>query len=98
AELARVLRGKADSWSIEKRCVRKDGSHVWMGVDGAVLRDDAGRAVRIVAMIRDVTASKQVEVETFNAESSADKGKPMRDKTATVKKARKSARTKSSGK
>ncbi len=26
AELARVLRGKADSWSIEKRCVRKDGS------------------------------------------------------------------------
>ena len=25
-ELARVLRGKANSWSIEKRCVRKDGS------------------------------------------------------------------------
>jgi PAS domain S-box-containing protein len=98
AELARVLRGKADSWSIEKRCVRKDGSLIWMGVDGAVLRDDAGRAVRIVAMIRELSAGKQAEDETGDAESSADKGKPMRDKTATVKKVRKSASTKSSGK
>ena len=31
AELARMLRGKADSWSIEKRCVRKDGSLIWVG-------------------------------------------------------------------
>ena len=58
-ELARVLHGKANSWSIEKRCVRKDGSAVWVGVNGAVLRDDAGRAVRIMAMISDLTASKQ---------------------------------------
>ena len=50
--LARVLRGKTDSWSIEKRCVRKDGSVIWVGVNGAALRDEAGRAVRIMAMIR----------------------------------------------
>ena len=62
-ELARILRGKADSWSIEKRCVRKDGSPIWVGVHGAVLRDDTGRAVRIVAMISDLTASKQAEQE-----------------------------------
>ena len=42
SELTRMLRGKADSWSIEKRCVRKDGSVVWVGVNGAVLRDDTG--------------------------------------------------------
>jgi PAS domain S-box-containing protein len=59
SELARVLRGKADSWSIEKRCVRKDGSAVWVGVNGAVLRDDTGRAIRILAMISDLTASKK---------------------------------------
>ena len=62
-ELARVLRGKTDSWSIEKRCVRKDGSVIWVGVHGAALRDDTGRAVRIMAMISDITARKQAEQE-----------------------------------
>ena len=57
--LARVLRAKTDSWSVEKRCVRKDGSVVWVGVNGAALRDDTGRAVRIMAMISDITARKQ---------------------------------------
>jgi PAS domain S-box-containing protein len=62
-ELTRVLRGKADWWSIEKRCVRKDGSIIWVNVNGAALRDDAGQAVRIVAMIEDVTVRKQTEQE-----------------------------------
>src|SRR5271170_4324340 len=42
--LARVLRAKTDSWSIEKRCVRKDGSVIWVGVNGAALREESGRA------------------------------------------------------
>ena len=94
SELARVLRGKADSWSIEKRCVCKDGSVVWVGVNGAVLRDSAGRAIRIMAMISDLTASKHAEQELRDAESSAKKGKPMRLKKRAVKKARESAGTK----
>ena len=97
-ELARILRGKADSWSIEKRCVRKDGSLIWAGVHGAVLRDDTGRAVRIMAMISDLTASKQAEQEPRDAESSAKQGKPMRLKKVAVKKARESASRKSSDK
>ena len=83
SELARVLRGKADSWSIEKRCVRKDGSVIWVGVNGAVLRDDTGRAVRIMAMISDLTASKQAEQARCRV--LAEKGKPMRLKKAAVK-------------
>jgi PAS domain S-box-containing protein len=55
-ELARVLRGKTDTWSIEKRCVCKDASIIRVRVNGAVLRDSAGRAIRIVAMISDITA------------------------------------------
>ena len=52
-ELARVFRGQTDSWSIEKRFVRKDGSPVRVVVHGGVVRDDTGKAVRIVAMIRE---------------------------------------------
>jgi len=62
-ELTRVLRGKTDWWSIENRCVRKDGGIIWVNVNGTALRDAAGRAVRIVAMIEDVTARKQMEQE-----------------------------------
>ena len=98
SELTRMLRGKADSWSIEKRCVRKDGSVVWVGVNGAILRDGTGRAVRLLAMISDITASKQAEQELRDAKSSAKKGKPMRLKKVAVKKARESATTKSSDK
>jgi PAS domain S-box-containing protein len=87
-ELARILRGKADSWSIEKRCIRKDGSSIWVSVDGAVLRDDAGRAVRIVAMIRELTASRQAAQKRHDTESSAEKGRPARIKKAPVKKGR----------
>ena len=87
-ELARVLRGKANSWSIEKRCVRKDGSLIWVAVHGAVLRDDTGQAVRIVAMIGDLTASKRAEQGPSHAESSPTQGKPMRHKKVAIKKAR----------
>jgi PAS domain S-box-containing protein len=94
--LARVLRGETDSWSIEKCCVRKDGSVIWVGVHGSALRDHAGRAVRILAMIGDITARKQAEQE--QRDRSAKKGKPMRTKKPAVKKARESASRKSSDK
>jgi PAS domain S-box-containing protein len=60
-ELARILRGKADSWSIEKRCLRKDGRIIWISVHGAAVRDDSGRTVRIMAMISDITQHKRAE-------------------------------------
>lgn len=60
-QLTRVLRGKTDSWFIEKRCLRKDGSVILVGVNGAVLRDDSGRAVRILAMVNDLTAGEPAE-------------------------------------
>lgn len=58
-ELAAVIRGKADTWAIEKRCVRKDGRVIWVDVHGVALRDHAGRVVRIMAMIEDITARKE---------------------------------------
>ncbi len=97
-ELARVIRGKANTWSIEKRCVRKDGSLLPVIVHGAVLRDDSGRAVRIVAMVGDLTAGKQPDQELRHAESPAERGKATQPKKAAVKKARKSAGRKSSEK
>lgn len=80
--LARVLRAKADSWSIEKRLVRKDGRAIWVAVDGAVLRDEDGRAVRVMAMIRDLTACQQAEQSQRDAEKELKK--QVRQRTAEL--------------
>jgi PAS domain S-box-containing protein len=56
--LAQLLLGKANSWCIEKRCVRKDGKAIQVSVNVAVLRNDAGRALKIVGMIGEITSPK----------------------------------------
>jgi len=57
--LSRVILGKADTWSIEKRLIRKDGRVIRVCVNGTVVRDESGKAVRIVGMIGQVAAKKR---------------------------------------
>jgi len=56
--LSRVIRDKANSWTIEKRCLRKNGGIIWVRVNGAVVRDENGQAVRVVAMASGIRATK----------------------------------------
>ena len=72
-EIARVIRGKTDAWSIEKRCVRKDGRVIWVSVHGFALRDPAGRAVKIMAMVEDISTRKQAEQRQRDALESVKK-------------------------
>ena len=57
----RVVRGETPGYRLEKRYVRKNGSSVWVNVNMTVLRDTAGRPVRTVAAIEDITERKQAE-------------------------------------
>jgi PAS domain S-box-containing protein len=84
--LTRVLRGKTDSWSIEKRCVRKDGSIFWVDVHGAALRDATGRTIRIVAMFNDLTTRQQGEQVLRDKPAAKRRGKPPARKRPSVKK------------
>ncbi len=45
----------------EYRIVRPDGTIRWMSVKGRVVRDDEGRAVRMVGIVQDITERKQAE-------------------------------------
>lgn len=95
-ELARVLRGKADCWSIQKRCLRKDGSILWVNVHGTALRNETGQTVKIVAMIEDVTARRQTELDLRDSHKKLET--PIRQKRSVGKNARGPAGKKSSGK
>ncbi|MCI0629328.1 MAG: MASE1 domain-containing protein [Phycisphaerales bacterium] len=59
----RLLRGEINEYTAEKRYVRKDGSTIWVQVNGTVLRDEQGRALRALGVIQDITARKKAQDE-----------------------------------
>ncbi len=64
----RMMRGETPAHSIEKRYVRKDGRVVWTSVNATVTRDEAGRPLRTVAVIQDITDRKRTEEELRRSE------------------------------
>ena len=60
-EFARVVRGAAPDYRLEKRYMRKDGAVAWVNVNMTVIRDAAGQPVRTMAAIEDITERKQAE-------------------------------------
>ncbi len=56
-----AIEGGATAWSGEYRFLRKDGSYAFVLDRGNVIRDDTGRAVRMVGGITDLTARKEAE-------------------------------------
>jgi PAS domain S-box-containing protein len=59
----RLVSGEIPDYSVDKRIVRKDGSHIWMQVAATMIRDAAGRAVRSLAVGIDITERKRAEEE-----------------------------------
>ena len=57
----------AESWGAEYRVQRKDGSYALVQDRGFILRDAAGRAVRMVGGMRDLTEQKKMEAQYLRA-------------------------------
>lgn len=56
-----VVRGEANDYRLEKRYIRKDTSLAWVNVNMTVIRDAAGRPVRTMATIEDITERVRAE-------------------------------------
>ena len=60
--IARQMRaGEVTDHIAETRYVRKDGQIIWVSVNATVINDSAGRPVRAVATIQDITERKHAE-------------------------------------
>jgi PAS domain S-box-containing protein len=46
----------------EHRMLHRDGSAPWVRMDGTLIRDEQGRARRMIGTLRDITASKQAQL------------------------------------
>ena len=59
----RVLAGEMSRYSLEKRYLRRDGSVLWINLTVALVRDAAGAPAYFIAIIEDITARTQIELE-----------------------------------
>ncbi|MCU0792187.1 MAG: PAS domain S-box protein [Opitutaceae bacterium] len=70
AELnAEVYSGKRDSFTLEKRYIRRDGRTVWGILTVVVVREKDGRVTHHFAMLEDITARHLAEEELRRTES-----------------------------
>jgi PAS domain S-box-containing protein len=58
----------AEIWNAEYRFQRKDGSHAFVQDRGFILRDPAGKGIRMVGGIRDLTEQKKIEAQYLRAQ------------------------------
>jgi PAS domain S-box-containing protein len=63
ANLQRLGSGEIDSYSMEKRDVRKDGGVVWVEANRAAVHDPDGNLILVVGAVRDITAQRDAEAE-----------------------------------
>jgi PAS domain S-box-containing protein len=63
----RILWGEIDHFDHEERCVRKDGSIVWVRASVGVVRGASGEPLYFLTMIQDITDRKEAE-ESLRAE------------------------------
>jgi PAS domain S-box-containing protein len=61
--------GERESYAWEKRYLRKDGGEVWANTWVSAVRDEAGRVVRLIGAVQDVTAQKRLEDERARSEA-----------------------------
>ncbi|MBA4105282.1 MAG: hypothetical protein C0485_05955 [Pirellula sp.] len=60
-QLRTAIDGDETSWSREYRFRRADGSYAEVGTRGHIVRDSAGRAVRVIGAMRDLSEQRQHE-------------------------------------
>ncbi len=60
-QLRTAIEGNESSWSRDYRFCRADGSYAQVATRGHIIRDSAGRAIRVIGAMRDLTEQRKHE-------------------------------------
>jgi two-component system, chemotaxis family, CheB/CheR fusion protein len=82
--LGRLAAGSVDSYSLEKRYVRKDGSPVWVRVKVAAARRPGGAVDYYVATVEDIAERRMAEAEMRRAREQAERASRAKDRFLAV--------------
>lgn len=63
-----IFNGKKSHWEEEYRYKRADGSFVYVADKAFVIRNDCGKALRVVGAMQDITSKKLAEIKIGEAE------------------------------
>jgi PAS domain S-box-containing protein len=66
--IRRLLAGEISSHSLEKRCIRKDGTIVWVRRSAALVRDRENLPQYFISMVEDITERMNAERELRDSE------------------------------
>jgi len=58
-----ALEGMIDSFSFEKRYIKKDGHLVWVKLTVSLLREESGNPIHFISAVIDITKRKELEEE-----------------------------------
>ena len=58
-----MLRGESQTYTMEKRYVRKDGPTVWVNLTVSLVREASGEPRYFIAVVEDISARKRIEEE-----------------------------------
>jgi PAS domain S-box-containing protein len=75
----RLLRGDVPGYTMEKRYLRKDGSHVWAEVVVSLQRDAAGKPAYTIGVIQDISERKRLDAELRRAKEAAESANRAKD-------------------
>jgi len=68
AQTNQLLSGEIDTYSMEKRYIRKDGELVWINLTVALVRDEEGQPEWFVAVVKDISERKLAEEKIKESE------------------------------
>ncbi|MTJ80409.1 MAG: PAS domain S-box protein, partial [Telmatospirillum sp.] len=71
AAVQRVLAGEIDSYSMEKRYIRKDGGQIWVNLTVALVWKPDGSPDYFISVVEDIEARKRMEAVLRETQSSA---------------------------
>ncbi len=69
SQAGQAVAGERESYAMEKRFIRKDGTAVWTHMTASLVRDRMGKAQYGVAVIADISARKQIEAALRESEA-----------------------------
>jgi len=61
--------GDIQTYTMEKRYIRKDGSLIWINLTVSLLRDGTGAPQNFISIIEDITSRKQAETASLDSET-----------------------------
>jgi PAS domain S-box-containing protein len=72
ARMRRLLAGDAHTYAMEKRCIRKDGSVIWVRTTVSLIRTPSNEPKHFIAIVEDIHERKQQELALYETKRRMD--------------------------